>query len=94
MLKTSSILREDNFTPGMAAASSLEELPDSEGRKGNGVTEERCGELVSVTDHGSNHFLCGRVIKDSWQPVMCSECISVCYHRYTGTDKRKWPGLS
>lgn len=85
MLKTSSLLREANYTPGMAAASSPEELPDSEGRKGNGVTEQRCGELVSVTDHGSNYFLCGQVIKDSWQPVMCRECISVSFHRYATT---------
>jgi len=42
----------------MAVAVSPQELPDSEGREGNSVTEQRCRELVNVTEKHEIIILC------------------------------------
>lgn len=58
MLTTSSLFREATYSLGMAVAFSPEELPDSEGRRGNSVTEQRCRELLNVTKKQEIIILC------------------------------------
>lgn len=89
MLKTSSSLREANYTLGKAVARSPEELPDSEGRKGNSVTEQRCRELVNITKYQENNYsLCGEAIEGSWRPTACRKSISAHFPQDKVTDER------
>lgn len=58
MFTTSSLFKEAACTFGMPVACSPEELTDSEGRKGNTVTEQMSRELVNVTKKHEIIILC------------------------------------
>lgn len=90
VLSAGSLLRE--AACGMAAAFSPEESPESEGRKGNSATEQRCRELVDVTKRHKSRSLwdsyCRFPVRHS-VPRIYFSAFALC----TVSDKRRWPRL-